>query len=94
MIVDGGSWCNCKLALTIKPHPKPYKLQWINNDGGIVVKDQLSVLSPIGKYKEVICEVVPMEVGDILYGHPWQFDKQTLHDNHNIRLVSSTKERK
>jgi len=45
-----GSCCNyCrsrlgdKLALTTKPHPKPYKLQSIKDDGGIVVRDQVSI---------------------------------------------------
>nr|KYP35416.1 hypothetical protein KK1_043551 [Cajanus cajan] len=44
LIVDSGSWCNCcstrmveKLGLTTTPHPKPYQLQWLNNDGDMVV---------------------------------------------------------
>ena len=69
-----------KLSLTIKPRLKPYKLQWITNEGGIIVKDHVSVLISIGKYKEVICDVVPVEGEHILLGRPWQFDKQTLHD--------------
>jgi len=32
------------------------------------------------KYKEVICDVVPMKVEHILLGQPWQFDKQGSHD--------------
>jgi len=43
--VDSGSSCNyCsarlvkKLAFLTKPHPKSYKLEWINGDGSIVVK--------------------------------------------------------
>ena len=47
MIVDSGSCCSSrlvdKLALTIVPHPKPYKLQWIKDDEGIVVKNQVSI---------------------------------------------------
>jgi hypothetical protein len=40
MIIDGGSCNNLassnmveKLALTIKPHPHPYSIQWLNNSG-------------------------------------------------------------
>jgi hypothetical protein len=40
MIIDGGSCNNLassdmvdKLALTIKPHPRPYHIQWLNNSG-------------------------------------------------------------
>ena len=44
LIVDSGSCCNCynarmveKLHLQVVPHPKPYKLQWINEDGELTV---------------------------------------------------------
>jgi hypothetical protein len=40
MIIDGGSCNNSassdmvdKLALTTKPHPHPYHIQWLNNSG-------------------------------------------------------------
>jgi len=35
----------------------------------------------------VLCDVVPMEVTDILLGRPWQFDKQTLHDGHTNQYI-------
>jgi len=28
-----------KVSLDSKPYPQPYKLEWINDDGGIVVKE-------------------------------------------------------
>jgi len=44
LIVDSGFCCNCcstkmveKLDLQLIPHPKPYKLQWINEDGELTV---------------------------------------------------------
>jgi hypothetical protein len=40
MIIDAGSYNNLassdmvdKLALTTKPHPHPYHIQWLNNSG-------------------------------------------------------------
>jgi len=49
LIVDG-SCCNCcstrmveKLNLQVVPHPKPYKLQWINEDGELTVDKQVKV---------------------------------------------------
>ncbi|XP_052725959.1 uncharacterized protein LOC128194409, partial [Vigna angularis] len=88
MIVDSGSCCNCcssrmveKLGLTTTPHPKPYKLQWIKEDDGIVVKEQVSVPISIGKYEDqIVCDIVPMEAGHILLGRPWQYDKQEFDD--------------
>ncbi|XP_017416426.2 uncharacterized protein LOC108327205, partial [Vigna angularis] len=88
IIVDSGSCCNCcssrmieKLGLTTTPHPKPYKLQWIKEDDGIVVKEQVRVPISIGKYEDqIVCDIVPMEAGHILLGRPWQYDKQEFDD--------------
>nr|KYP50605.1 hypothetical protein KK1_027542 [Cajanus cajan] len=79
LIVDSGSSCNCcstrlinKLALTTLSHPKPYKLQWINEEGGIVVNQQVNIPISIGKYKdEVLCDIVPLDASHILLGRPW-----------------------
>jgi len=68
-IIDSGSCCNyCskrlveKLNLALIPHPKPYKLHWLNEDGDIKVKHQVDIKFSIGKYKDrVICDVIPME---------------------------------
>jgi len=43
-----------KLALTTKPYSKSYKLEWINKDGGIVVKEQVNVPISIEKYFEKV----------------------------------------
>nr|KYP32063.1 hypothetical protein KK1_047348 [Cajanus cajan] len=87
LIVDSGSTSNCcstrlvdKLALTTKPHPKPYKMRWINEERGIVVNQQASIPISIGKYKEVLCDIIPLEASHVLLGRPWQFDKKTIHD--------------
>lgn len=26
------------------------------------------------------CEVAPMDVGHIIFGRPWQYDRETIHD--------------
>jgi len=88
LIVDSGSCCNCcssrfveKLNLKVVPHPKPFKLQWINEDGELTVDKQVKVEFSIGNYQEnVLCDVVPMEACHILLGRPWQFDKKTFHN--------------
>jgi len=102
VIVDSGSCCNScssrlvdKLALITILHPKPYKLQYIKDDGGIMVKDQLSIPIWIGNYKEkVFCDVAPMEVGHMLLGRQWQFDKHTIHDGLTNKISSTHKGKK
>jgi len=50
LIVDSGSCSNCcstrlveKLDLQVIPHPKPYKLQWPNEDGNLTVDKRVKV---------------------------------------------------
>ena len=78
LIVDSGSCCNCcstrmveKLNLQVVPHPKPYKLQWINENGKLSVDKQVEIKFFIGNYKDkVLSDVVPMEACHILLGRP------------------------
>jgi len=70
-----------KLNLQVVPHPKPYKLQWINENGELSVDKQVKFEFSISNYKDnVLYDVVPMEACHILLGRPWQFDKKTLHN--------------
>nr|KYP48877.1 Retrovirus-related Pol polyprotein from transposon 17.6 [Cajanus cajan] len=102
LIVDSGSWCNCcstrmveKLGLTTTPHPKPYQLHWINDDGDMVVNQQVEVEFSIGNYQDKVkCDVVPMEACHILLGRPWQFDKQTHHDGLTNKITFPHKGKK
>ena len=71
LIVDSGSCCNCcstrlfsKLNLTIIPHPNPYKLQWLNEQGEMIVNQQVKVPFSIETYKDAVnYDIVPMEAG-------------------------------
>ena len=88
VIIDGGSCVNIattlmveKLALPLLAHPRPYKLQWMNNGGVVTVTQQVLIHFNIGKYEdEVVCDVVPMEVAHMLLGRPWLCDRQVKYD--------------
>uniref|UniRef100_A0A151UD60 Retrovirus-related Pol polyprotein from transposon 17.6 n=1 Tax=Cajanus cajan TaxID=3821 RepID=A0A151UD60_CAJCA len=102
LIVDSGSWYNCcstrlveMLGLTTSPHPKPYQLHWLNEDGDLVVDQQVKVKLSIGNYDdEVLCDVVPMEACHILLGRPWQYDKKTMHNGLTNEITFTHKEKK
>jgi hypothetical protein len=91
LIIDGGSCSNfastrlvSKLNLDTKSHPKPYKLQWLNETVEMMVNKQVEVCFKIGKYEDVVlCDVVPMEASHLLLGRPWQFDRKTNHDGYS-----------
>ncbi|KAI4320605.1 hypothetical protein MLD38_034066 [Melastoma candidum] len=90
LIIDGGSCVNVasklmveKLGLNTQKHPRPYRLQWLNESGDLRVTKQVMISFSIGKYHdEVLCDVVPMEASHLLLGRPWQFDRKTTHDGY------------
>jgi len=50
---------------------KSYKLQYLSEEGEIMVNKQVFLTFVIGKYKdEVLCDVVPMEVTHVFLGRP------------------------
>ena len=93
MIIDGRSCTNVanttlveKLKLPTLKHPRPNRLQWLNDSGEVKVLWQVLISFSIGKYKdEVLCDVVPMQVGHILLGRPWQFDRKVIHNRFKNR---------
>ena len=74
MIIDRGSCANVANALLVEKiqlptlkHPKPYKLQWLNDSGKVKVQKKVLVSFSIGKYHvEVLCDVVPIYASYIL----------------------------
>ena len=88
MIIYGGSCPNVasttiveKLGMPTSKHPRPYKLQWLNDSGEVRVNKQALVSFSIGKYKDkFLCDVVPMQVEHLLLGRPWKFDRKVQHD--------------
>jgi hypothetical protein len=68
MTIDGGSCANVasdtlvkKLNLSCIKHPRPYRLQWLNECGEVKVTKQVLIAFPIWKYyDEVTCDIVPM----------------------------------
>ncbi|KAH1032479.1 hypothetical protein J1N35_044653, partial [Gossypium stocksii] len=95
IIIDGGSCTNVASTLIVKilglpttKHPNPYKLQWLNDGGELRVTKQVLVAFLIGKYiDEVLCDMVPMHVGHLLLGRPWQFDRRVIHDGYTNRYT-------
>ncbi|XP_024009759.1 uncharacterized protein LOC112085027 [Eutrema salsugineum] len=70
-----------RLGLERIKHPRPYKLQWLDDATELKVTEQVTVPFSVGKYKdEDLCDFVPMQAGHLLLGRPWQFDKATMQN--------------
>jgi hypothetical protein len=95
MIIDGGSCNNLpsskmveKLALSTKPHPHPYHIQWLNNSGKAKVMRLVRINFAIGSYHDVVeCDVMPMQACHILLGRPWQFDTDCVHHGRSNQFL-------
>ena len=69
------------MELKTTAHPKPYKVSWLQKGHQVMVTKQCLVEFKIGGYRdEIICDVIPMDVCDILLGRPWQFDRNVVHN--------------
>ena len=76
-----------RLKLETKEHPVPYRLNWLNEQGTLLVKSQATIEFSIGKFKDqVTCDVVPLDACHILLGRPWQYDRQTVHDGRTNKI--------
>ena len=88
VIIDGGSCRNlaskelcAKLKLKYLPHPKPYYIQWLSDNGEMKVNHMVRVNFEIGPYKDSIdFDVVPMTVCHLLLGRPWLYDRHVQHN--------------
>ena len=88
VIIDGDSCTNVasttiveKLGMPTIIHPRPYKLQWLNDSGEVRVTKKVLVSFCIKKYEdEVLCDIVSMQVGHLLLGRPWKFDRHIKHN--------------
>ena len=73
-----------RLGLKVVPHPHPYKVSWINSTT-LEVK-QWCCPGRLYIYKDKIwCDVVTMDVGQIILSRLWLFDKDvTIYDPSNM----------
>ena len=81
LIIDGGSCTNVastrlmeKLGLKTTPHPKPYKLQWLSDNGELVVDEQVLLTFSLESML-MMCFVI---------WFPWKLDMCCLGDLGNM----------
>ena len=71
--------------LEIVPHPLPSNVSWIDSTA-LMVKQQCLVPDNFTHYKDKIwCDVIIINVGEVILGKPWLFDKNvTTYDRSNM----------
>ncbi|CAL2266528.1 unnamed protein product [Prunus armeniaca] len=85
-----------KVGLDTTPHPKPYPLGWIQKDVDLQITKQCTFkFSITNRYiNEVTCEVVPLDVCQVIVGSPYLWDRDGIHYRRlcKYRLLKDGKE--
>ena len=71
-----------KLHMTTEPHPRPYKLTWIDQRSDAPTSKRSLMSFSIGTiYKDQIwCDVVSMDACHLLLGRSWLYDRRVMYD--------------
>jgi hypothetical protein len=88
-IVDSGSQKNLilaevvkRLALSKTPHPQPYTIEWLRQGSDIYVSQQYRLSYGIKPFKdEVLCDVAPLEVCNVLLGQPYLWKHHVVYES-------------
>jgi hypothetical protein len=82
-IVDSGSQKNListevikQLGLSTTPHLHPYNIGWLRQGQDLCVSQQCRLSYDIQPFKEeVLCDVAPLDVCDVLLGQPYMWKR-------------------
>lgn len=88
-IVDSGSQKNLISRETVKGlnlkvirNPQPYSMGWVNEGQYIQINQQCRFPYSIKPFKdEVICDVAPLDVCDILLGQPYMYQRHGVYES-------------
>ncbi|XP_020692274.1 uncharacterized protein LOC110106663 [Dendrobium catenatum] len=111
VIIDNGSCINAvssamisKLNLKVTSHPNPYKVAWINSTTIEIKERSLIPIEFVGYQEKIWCDVLTMDVGQIILDRPWLFDNDVHiygrtntyvfeHNGKKIKLIPSQPKR-
>jgi hypothetical protein len=88
-IVDSGSQKNLisaevvkQLGLSTTPHPQPYNIGWLRQGRDLCVSQQCRLSYGIQPFKdEVLCDVSPLDVCDVLLGQPYMWRRHVVYES-------------
>jgi hypothetical protein len=88
-IVDSGSQNNIISTEVVKqldfpttPHPQPYNIGWLHQGQDLCVSQQCLLSYDINPFKdEVLCDVSPLEVCDVLLGQPYMWRRHVVYES-------------
>jgi hypothetical protein len=71
-----------RLDLAMTPHPQPYTISWIHQGRDLCVSQQCRLPYDIKPLKdEVLCDIDPLEVCDVLLGQPYLWKCHAVYES-------------
>lgn len=88
-IVDSGSQKNLisaevvkQLGLLATPHPQPYSIGWLHEGKDLKVRQQCRLPYSIKPFTdEVLCDLTPLNVCDVLLGQPYLWRRHVVYES-------------
>jgi hypothetical protein len=70
-----------QLGLSTTPHPQPYNIEWLHQGRDLRVSQQRRLSYDIQPFKdEVLCDVSPLDVCDVLLGQPYMWKRHADYE--------------
>ena len=79
-----------QLGLPTTPHPQSYTIRWLHQGQYIHVSKQFHIPYNIKPFtNEVLCDVSPLEVCDVLLGKPYLWKHHVVYDSRPHTIIIS-----
>jgi hypothetical protein len=82
------------LALLTMSHPQPYTIGWLCQGSNLRVSQQCRLSYDINPFKdEVLCDVSPLEVCDVILGQPFLWKRHVVYESrpHSVIITLNRK---
>jgi hypothetical protein len=70
------------------PHPQPYTIGWLRQGSNLRVSQQCRLSYDIKPFKdEVLCDVAPLEVCDVILGQPYLWKHHAIYESRPCSVI-------
>jgi len=76
------------LGLPNTSHPQPYTIEWLHQGGNLHMSQQCRLPYSIKLFMdEVLCDVSPLDICDVLLGQPYFWKKNVVYESRPCVII-------